>query len=157
MITWHLEHAICLSMLKENLARVSTNVARWLWWRDRNVTRNITLAHNASFSNWFYRVSINFWKKYVITFFIVNLTSYIFLFNFFSLPRLGTKLCKVIGKKNVFSGHRWRYWERSTIRFRLCCLEGGVQLKIQWKKNFGRKFFHYSTLFVLIWLEYMQL
>ena len=37
-----------------------------------------------------------------MTFFTGNLTSYIFIFNFFSVSRLGIKLREVIGKKPVF-------------------------------------------------------
>ena len=90
-------------VLKNNWARVSAYVCRWLSRRDRNIARNITLAHNASFSYWFWSVLIDFRKNYVITFFILNLTSYIFWLDFFSVSRLGTKLNQVIGKKPDFS------------------------------------------------------
>ena len=44
---------LCLNMLNVNWARVFTNAGHWLSPRDRIITRNITLARNASFSNWF--------------------------------------------------------------------------------------------------------
>ena len=74
---WEILHILYLGELIENWARVSTNVGSWLSRRDRNITRNITLAPNASFSNWCWRVSIDFIKKYLVTFFIGNFTRYI--------------------------------------------------------------------------------
>ena len=85
-----------------NWVRVSTNVGHALSRHDTNNTRNINLTHTVSFSNSIYSVSIDFRKKYVLTFFVENLISYIFCSNYFSVSSLGTKLSKVIGKNPVF-------------------------------------------------------
>ena len=115
-------------MLKENWARLPTNVGRWLSRHDKNITRNITFAHNASFSNSFQCISIDFQKKYVMTFFIGNLTGYIFWSNFFFLSRLGTKLGKVIGKKPLSWCRNGDIGDEAPVRFWICCLRGGALL-----------------------------
>ena len=122
-LNYHLVYIICLGIHKNNWARESTNVGRWFSRRDRNITGNISLAHNTPFSNSFWSVSIYVWKKYLITFFIGNLVSYIFWFNFFSLSRLGTKLGNPVFRSEMrirMEKHRSNF-----SQFRICFLGSG--------------------------------
>ena len=103
----------CFGMRRENSARVSTKVGRWLSRRDTN----IVLTYNASISNSFRSVSIDFRKNYIITFFIGNLISYISWSNFFSLPRLETMLGKVISEKPIFGAQMGIFREKHQSDF----------------------------------------